>query len=461
MGDVGALALGGALGMSRCSTKNELTLRHHRRHVRARGAQRDHPGRLVQADRQARLPDGADPPPLRARAGPSRRSWCVSGSSRSARARRAGDAQGAMMDSTSSPASNRTSVLVVGSGKTGLAVGAVLRGARRAGHGHRQRGADELGDARDAGSTRRHAGSSAATRRERSSTPTRSCCRPACPRSPSSCAARSRACAITGEMELAVALHRRRRIVGVTGTNGKSTTTTLAGEIARADRAADVRRRQPRRAARRGGRHAGGDAKRDLRRRGCRASSWRPSRRFHPRVAVLLNITPDHLDRYADIERLRRGQGAHLRGAGRATTSRSSTPTTRWRSAQPASGAHAHARVRTSRRARARDGWRLVDGDVDGCELPARGGERYPSTSSRLVGRHNQANALAALLLSRLAGCAPTTRRARGAARLPAAAAPHGAGRRGARRALTTTTRRGPTSARSSRRSTASRARSC
>ena len=43
---------------------------------------RDGPGRLVQADRQARLPHGAHPPPLRAgRAGPSRRSSCASGSS--------------------------------------------------------------------------------------------------------------------------------------------------------------------------------------------------------------------------------------------------------------------------------------------------------------------------------------------------------------------------------------------
>ncbi len=38
-----------------------------RRAVRDRGAQRDHPGRLVQDPRQARVQDGADPPPLRAR----------------------------------------------------------------------------------------------------------------------------------------------------------------------------------------------------------------------------------------------------------------------------------------------------------------------------------------------------------------------------------------------------------
>ena len=39
---------------------------HRRRPVRAGGGVGDRPGHLVQADRQARLPDGADPPPFRA-----------------------------------------------------------------------------------------------------------------------------------------------------------------------------------------------------------------------------------------------------------------------------------------------------------------------------------------------------------------------------------------------------------
>jgi phospho-N-acetylmuramoyl-pentapeptide-transferase len=40
--------------------------RHHRRPVRDRGAERDHPGVLLQAHRQARVQDGADPPSFRA-----------------------------------------------------------------------------------------------------------------------------------------------------------------------------------------------------------------------------------------------------------------------------------------------------------------------------------------------------------------------------------------------------------
>ena len=66
MGDTGSLALGGALGAIAVATKHEIVLGDRRRPVRAGDAVGDHPGRLVQADRQARLPHGADPPPLRA-----------------------------------------------------------------------------------------------------------------------------------------------------------------------------------------------------------------------------------------------------------------------------------------------------------------------------------------------------------------------------------------------------------
>ena len=66
MGDVGSLALGGALGTVAILIKQELLLLDRRRRVRARGAVGDHPGRLVQADRQAGVQDGAAAPPLRA-----------------------------------------------------------------------------------------------------------------------------------------------------------------------------------------------------------------------------------------------------------------------------------------------------------------------------------------------------------------------------------------------------------
>ena len=66
MGDVGSLALGAALGHGRDSHQAGTAARDRRRRVRARSALGGDPGRLVQADRAARVQDGADPSPLRA-----------------------------------------------------------------------------------------------------------------------------------------------------------------------------------------------------------------------------------------------------------------------------------------------------------------------------------------------------------------------------------------------------------
>ncbi len=113
-------------------------------------------------------------------------------------------------------------------------------------------------------------------------------------------AARAAGVPITGEMELA-ARFVRAPMVAITGTNGKSTTTTLCGRDAGRHRAPHVRRRQPGHAAGRGGGHArrpsGGFVVVEV-------SSFQleTAERFRPRVGVLLNITPDHLDRYADME---------------------------------------------------------------------------------------------------------------------------------------------------------------
>ena len=90
--------------------------------------------------------------------------------------------------------------------------------------------------------------------------------------------------------------------VAVTGTNGKTTTTALdrapaagrSGIAARGRAATSARRRSPR-----------------SRRRGRDACSWPRSprsscaltrRRSSPRVAVLLNITPDHVDWHGSLE---------------------------------------------------------------------------------------------------------------------------------------------------------------
>ncbi len=82
MGDVGSLALGGAIGSVAVLAKQELLLVAGRRPVRARGAVGDHPGRLVQAHRAS----GSSAwrrsiTTSSSRAGRSPRSSCASGSS--------------------------------------------------------------------------------------------------------------------------------------------------------------------------------------------------------------------------------------------------------------------------------------------------------------------------------------------------------------------------------------------
>ena len=65
MGDTGSLALGGALGAIAVATKHEIVLGIVGGLFVAEAALGHDPGRLVQADRQAHLPDGPDPPPFR------------------------------------------------------------------------------------------------------------------------------------------------------------------------------------------------------------------------------------------------------------------------------------------------------------------------------------------------------------------------------------------------------------
>ena len=64
MGDTGSMALGGAIA-ALADDPDRGAAHLHRRHLPDRGAVVDDPGRELQAHRQARLPDGADPPSLR------------------------------------------------------------------------------------------------------------------------------------------------------------------------------------------------------------------------------------------------------------------------------------------------------------------------------------------------------------------------------------------------------------
>lgn len=121
--------------------------------------------------------------------------------------------------------------------------------------------------------------------------------------SPGLVTARQHGVPIFSEIELAYRISPA-PIIAVTGTNGKTTTTALIGEIMKAD-----------------GRHTyvagnivAGETRLPLVRAAYRASAsdvivaeissfqleWVTS--FRPRVAGLLNVTEDHLDRYPDVE---------------------------------------------------------------------------------------------------------------------------------------------------------------
>jgi UDP-N-acetylmuramoylalanine--D-glutamate ligase len=118
------------------------------------------------------------------------------------------------------------------------------------------------------------------------------------PRQPAIAAARAGGVPITGELELA-SRWLRGRIVAITGTKGKSTTTTLTGRMFEAGG----------RRTRVGG-NIGlalsaqvGDSTPDTI-HVVEVSSFQleMTETFHPWIAALLNFSPDHLDRHASVE---------------------------------------------------------------------------------------------------------------------------------------------------------------
>ena len=201
---------------------------------------------------------------------------------------------------------------------------------------------------------------------------------------------------VIGEIELAVR-HLKGTIIAVTGSNGKSTTTALIGEILR------VAGRQPIVAGNIGEpliNHVGGDADHDKPRTYVlELSSFQLETidTFHAHVALLLNVTPDHMDRYATFDdyvaakyRIFRNQTdrdiAIMNAIERRETPRPSTPRV-WRFS---------AAQRVEQGA-------FLDGDdlvmnLDGVE------RRIPRASLKLQGIANVENALAAWLAARAVG---------------------------------------------------------
>jgi UDP-N-acetylmuramoylalanine--D-glutamate ligase len=221
---------------------------------------------------------------------------------------------------------------------------------------------------------------------------------PGVPVIPELVAARAAGVAVTGEMELASRFVDA-TMAAITGTNGKSTTTTLAGAMTRASgRPTFVGGNLGDPLALAVGTPAGSPGGACV----VEVSSFQLEtvETFSPRVAVLLNITPDHLDRYADLEHYAATK-ARIFAAQHASdfaVVNLDDPL----AVRQTEGIRARCLGFSLEKSLSEGAW--LDGQELVVRLPGTRTESYPTAVPALVGRHNQANALAALLASRLLG---------------------------------------------------------
>jgi UDP-N-acetylmuramoylalanine--D-glutamate ligase len=186
-------------------------------------------------------------------------------------------------------------VLVVGLARSGLAAAAVLAAQGASVVGYDRNEALDAGRLRELG-VEVHLGAEEETLRQGVDLPVKS---PGVPgETPLVSAARQRSIPVWSEIELGARLLSS-PILGVTGTNGKTTTSELLGAMFRAaGRAVEV----------------AGNVGRPLASLVgsvtpetwivCELSSFQLEdvETLHPRIAVLLNLEPDHLDRHATFE---------------------------------------------------------------------------------------------------------------------------------------------------------------
>ncbi len=210
-------------------------------------------------------------------------------------------------------------------------------------------------------------------------------------------AARERSVPVWGEVELA-SRYCQGRIVAVTGSNGKSTTTSMIGAILRdagipggtggnlgTPFAELLALDEP------GAVHA------------LELSSFQLETidTFRPDVAAMLNLSPDHLDRYPDYDAYAAAKGRVLEAqnaAGHAILNEDDAASARCL-------ASVRGRLhRFSTRTEIEDGAFLRRGMLI-LRLEGREEEVLPSSELAVPGEHNTANALAAALACRLEGC--------------------------------------------------------
>jgi len=186
-------------------------------------------------------------------------------------------------------------------------------------------------------------------------------------------------------------------VVAITGTNGKSTTTTLVG----AALAGDGRRI-----------FTGGnlgtplitavDAHPEMAVAEVSSFQLEWVERFRPRVAALLNVTPDHLDRHASFEEYRdlKARIFAAQEPGDVAVVNRDDPEA-WRAA-----AGIRARVVPFATTTLAEG-ACACGDGVALRLPGTAEERYDLGRTQLLGQHNLENITAAVAVARLAGASP------------------------------------------------------
>jgi UDP-N-acetylmuramoylalanine--D-glutamate ligase len=228
---------------------------------------------------------------------------------------------------------------------------------------------------------------------------------PGVPPMPQIDAARAKGVFVTGELELA-SWYIESTMVAITGTNGKSTTTTLCGAMLGANgRPTFVGGNLGTPLSEAVGTHAartGGNCVVEV-------SSFQLEtvRTFRPQVAVMLNISPDHLDRYPDF-------AGYVAAKQRIFAAQTASDFAVINIDDPnvevaVRSIQSRCVLISTHRALGVGGW--LEGDSLCVRLPGGPIEYYPAQLPGLVGRHNQENALAALVAARLIGTLPAEAR--------------------------------------------------
>jgi UDP-N-acetylmuramoylalanine--D-glutamate ligase len=220
-------------------------------------------------------------------------------------------------------------------------------------------------------------------------------------------AARRRGVPVWGEVELGWRfLPPGIPVAGITGTNGKSTTTALTGALFAAHRPTFT-----------GGnlgtplcQHVLSGAAVDAVVLELSSFQLEGVERFRAGIAAILNVTPDHLDRYADLD-------AYAAAKGRLFATQQpgdfAVANARDDRALSLAGASRGTRLGFGFGPASADGARCPDGDPGpsgtpiSVQLPGGTRESYLLRNVALRGRHNRENAMAAILCARLAGAPP------------------------------------------------------